>query len=73
MRHPLKAGHLFVCHSERSEESVPHRPEILRFAQNDKQRIALLSRLKWVAVYCLLLNVVKDLLVPAYWLLLTGY
>ena len=35
--HPLKAGHLFVCHSERSEESLLSNK---RFARgNDKKRI----------------------------------
>ena len=37
-RHLLKAGHPSICHSERSEESRLHRPQILRFAQNDKKR-----------------------------------
>ena len=46
--HPFKAGHLFVCHSERSEESVLHREEIRTEALNDKKRMASLSRLKWV-------------------------
>ena len=33
--HPLKAGQVFICHSELREESLIRQPEILRAAQND--------------------------------------
>ena len=36
--HPLKAGQVFICHPERSEGSLARKHQILRFAQDDRQK-----------------------------------
>ena len=47
--HPLKAGHLLVCHSELCSESLLYTPQIRSKAQNDKKGMTSVSRLKRVA------------------------